>query len=450
MMGLAVRVDDEEAVRPGWRRRDLNVAIAILLVALAARVAYVLATPGYRLQHDDKAYDRLALGIARTGAYPDVGGHATAYRPPGFPYLLGAVYAVAGRGHARVVAGRMVEAILGVVIVALLGALASRVFDRRAAIFTMALAAVYVPLVTAGTSLLAEPLTIVLELGAISAVLAWRRHQRWGWVVAAGVMGGLLTLTRSNAFVVVIALAAGVWPFGRRLSVAALKPVAVVLAAAVLTVAPWTVRNAVVLHSFIPVSDELGGTLAGTYNPVSAGDSAAPAFWHLLSQIPQYDSQTRALASGPESPFQSRLVHLALQYVEHHPLYPLKVAFYNSLRLVGFNSLSLSEFTATDAGIASPGVADAGVFSFWAIGALALVGALNGRVRKGVPGFMWLAVGLLFLSIVLVNSEAPRLRLPIDPFVLLLAGAGLSAASRWIGTSSRRLEPRHGGLLDSY
>jgi hypothetical protein len=433
------------------RRRDLNVTIAILASALAVRVGYVLGTRGYSMRHDDQAYDRLALGIARTGAYPDVGGHATAYRPPGFPYLLGAVYAIAGRGHSRVVAGRMVEAVLGVVIVALLGALAARLFDLRTAFCTMALAAVYVPLVTAGTSLLAEPLTIVLELGAISAVLAWRRHAQLRWVVAAGVMGGALALTRSNACVVVIALVAAVWPFRRRLTVGSLTPVAVLLMTAVLTVAPWTVRNAVVLHSFIPVSDETGGTLAGTYNPVSAGDSAAPAFWHLLPQIPPYASQTRTLAAGPEAPFQSRLVHLALQYVQHHPFYPFKVAYYNTLRLFGLNSLRLSTFTASLAGITSARVADAGVFSFWVVGALAVAAGLNGRVRKQIPGFIWLAATLLFFSIVLINSEAPRLRLSLDPFVLLLAGAGMAAAaSQWLRSPRRDLEGSRDMMLDSY
>jgi 4-amino-4-deoxy-L-arabinose transferase-like glycosyltransferase len=427
---------------PRCRRQNRVIAISILAVALAVRVGYVLATSGYTMRHDDRVYDQLALGIARMGAYPDIGGHATAYRPPGFPYLLSAVYAVSGGGHARVVAGRMAQAVLGVVIVALLGALASRLFDRRAAICTMALAAVYVPLVAAGTSLLAEPLTIALELGALLAVLAWRRQGRLRWVVAAGAMGGALTLTRSNAFVVVIALAVGVWPARRRLWSGVPKSAAVLLATAMLVVAPWTIRNAVVLHSFIPVSDEAGGTLAGTYNSVSADDSAAPAFWHLLSQIPQYQNETRTLTSGPEAPFQSKLVHLALQYAQRHPLYPLKVALYNTMRLFGFNSLALSDFTATDAGISSPGVANAGVYSFWVVCAMALAAGLSRRVRSRVPGFVWLAPGLLFLSIVFVNTEAPRLRLPIDPFVLLLAGAGMAAiARRWTVSKAAREEP---------
>lgn len=414
---------------PGGRR-DRIITGAILIVALAARVAYVLATPGYTMLHDDHAYDRLARGIARTGVYPAVGGHPTAYRPPGFPYLLGAVYAVVGNGHARVVAGRLVQAVLGVALVALVGLLADRLFGRRAACWAMGLTALYVPLISAGTSLLAEPLTLVLELGAILAVVAWRRHEQLRWVVAAGALAGAMALCRSNGFVLLIALAVGVWPVTRRLGRGrreGAKRVAVLLLSGAAVVAPWTIRNAVVMRSFIPVSDELGGTLAGTYNPVSAHDVNGPGFWRLYTQIPQYERATSQLVSGPEPAFQSRLTHLAVQYAEHHPAYVAQVAWYNTRRLFGFNRLSLSQFNASVAGVTSPRVAGAGVYSLWAISALALAGLLSRRVRRGLPGFVWLAGGLLFLSIVFVNSEAPRLRLPIDPFVLLVAGAGLGA-----------------------
>lgn len=428
--GGAARRLQAEVVRVhvvGGVRRDRIITVSVLVAALAVRVGYILATPGYKVLHDDHAYDRLARGIAATGAYPDVGGHSTAYRPPGFTYLLGTVYAVVGTGHVRIVAARIVQALLGVVIVGLLGALAARLFDRRAAMWTMVLAALYVPLVAAGTSLLAEPLTIVLELGAVLAVLAWRRHERLGYVVAAGVMAGAMALCRSNAFVLLLPLAVGVWPAAKRLRAAAPKRVALLVVTAAAVVAPWTIRNAVVMHSFIPVSDELGGTLAGTYNPVSAHDPNGPGFWRLYDQIPSYDRETRSLVAGPEAPFQSKLVHLAVQYAEHHPLYVLRVGGYNTLRLFGFNRFSVSRFTASVAGITSPRVADAGVYSFWVVSALALVALANRRLRARIPGFIWLAVGVLFLSIVFVNSEAPRLRLPLDPFVLLLAGAALAS-----------------------
>ena len=443
---------------PGGRRPEA----AILGVAIAVRVAYVLATPGYTPTHDDRAYNVLAAGIARTGAYPLLTQGPTAYRPPAFPYLLGGLYALVGAGHQRIVAGRLLEAVVGTVAVGLIGALAWRLFGRATARAAMVLAALYPPLVAAGTSLLSEPLAIVAELGAVLLVLAWRRRPAWPAAVGAGALAGVMTLTRSNAFVIIPALALGMWTArpasaadsdgrgasrdGRR--EAPRRPgagpamVAMVVTALVV-VAPWTVRNAVVLHSFVPVSDEAGGTLAGTYNPVSDHGPPAPAFWHLVREIPSYQKAVAPLAGGPEVRFQSRLLHLAEQYAEHHPAYVAKVAWYNTLRLVGIGRLSLARYNASVAGITSPAVADAGIVSFWVLALLAAGAVAWAPLRRRVPGFLWVLMVLLYVSVVMVNAEAPRLRLPLDPFVLVLAAAGLVAAgnallARWPGPTDRR------------
>lgn len=397
-------------------------------MALAVRIGYVAATPGYSPSHDDHAYDHLAVGIAHSGAYPDVNGRATAYRPPGYPYVLGAVYAVSGTGHARITAARLVQAVLGTGLVALIGVLGLLLFGSAAALVAMGISAVYLPFIAVGAALLSEPQTALLELGAIVAVLAWRRTGHWRWVIATGVLGGALSLTRTNAAVVVIALAVGLWT-GRRPDRSRTAAAAVMLATAVAVVAPWTIRNAVVVHSFVPVSDEAGGTLAGTYNSLSAADSRAPASYRLLADVPPYQAETARLAGGPEPAFQSRLLHLALDYIGRHPLYPAKVAVFNTQRLLDFSGLSRARQMATGSGITSPWVAYAGVFSFWAVLAAAAVGIADGRLRRAVPGFVWLAAGLLFLSIVPVNAETPRFRVPLDPFVILLAGAAVTSAT---------------------
>ena len=419
-------------------------AIALILIsALALRLAYVLLTPGYVPLHDDRAFDRLALGVARSGAYPDVGGHPTAYRPPGFTYVLGAVYAVTGAGHARIVAARLVEVAVGTGIVAALGAVAGRLFGRPAVLWTMGLAAVYPPLIGVGGSLLSEPQSILLELAALLAVLIWRTDRRLRWAAAAGLAAGALALTRTNAFVVIPALALGLYvrSAGRPRRAAA-GPPALMVGVAVAVISPWTIRNAVVMRSFIPVSDEEGGTLAGTYNSVSAHDHTAPAFWHLLSQIPSYRAATAALARGPEPAFQSRLLHLAVDYAGAHPLYVFVVAWYNTLRLADLTGRAPARYGATLAGITSPGFADLCTYAFWVLLALALTGLFLSRVRHQVPVFVWVAAGLLLLSVILVNGEAPRLRIPIDPFLLVLAGAALAEMYRRRHTAGRG-EGRH-------
>lgn len=426
-------------------------AAAVAAAALGLRVGYALLTPAYVPAHDDARYDALALAIARTGSYPYVNGHPTAYRPPGFTYLLGALYAVTGPGHARIWAGRMLEAVIGTALVVVVGAVARRMFGPAAGLATMGLTAVFVPLIAVGGALLSEPLAALLALAAVLAVLRWRDDRRDRWAVAAGLAVGATALTRSNGAVLVLAAVVGMWvrprrsgneggePAGRLSSgptsaaatrLGRIRPVALVLGVAALTVAPWTVRNAVVMHSWIPVSDEAGGTLAGTYNPVSAADRLEPAYWHLLADIPPYWDATAALRGGPEPAFQSRLLHLALSYAARHPAYVAEVGYWDGRRLFDLTGATEWRYGARLAGIDSPWVADACAWSIWVLLALVAAAVLVGRVRRRVPAFYWLTTAALLLSVALVNGESPRLRAPLDPFLLVLAGGAAAALAR--------------------
>ena len=70
-----------------------RLAVAILVAALAIRVAWVLATPDYQLVHDALDYDHHAASIARRRRVRDSPtGAPTAFRPPAYPIFLAGVY----------------------------------------------------------------------------------------------------------------------------------------------------------------------------------------------------------------------------------------------------------------------------------------------------------------------------------------------------------------------
>jgi len=141
------------------------------------------------------------------------------------------------------------------VIVALIGVLAAQLFDRRVALVAVAVGAVYLPLILVGGSLMSEPLFAALMLGALAAALHHRRSaHRYRCALIAGVLGGLAILTRANAAIILAPLAVAVGDARPRWSWRALAPPAAVVTIALGTVAPWTIRNAVVLDSFVPVS----------------------------------------------------------------------------------------------------------------------------------------------------------------------------------------------------
>jgi Dolichyl-phosphate-mannose-protein mannosyltransferase len=402
----------------------------LLALALIVRLGYVAATPGYEAIDDAHNYDVHAVSIAAGHGFARIGSGPTgqtAFRPPGYPYLLGGVYAVTGVDRAkpatRYQVGRIANALVGTAIVALIGVLAGQLLGRRVALAAMALGAVYVPLVLVSGTLMSEPLFAALLLGALAAVIHHRRSaHRHRWALVAGVLGGLAILTRPNAAILVAPLALAVWDARPRWSWRALAPPAALVAVALATVSPWTIRNAVVFHSFVPVTTQLGSALAGTYNDAARNDQVNPASWRSLRRVPDYQYIVRRWREIPEPTFDRELRAAALRYIGDHPTYVAKVAFWNTARMLDLAGLAWSRHTASTIGI-GPRWADAGVVCFWLVAMLAVAGALCRRL----PGYVAAVPALLFLSVVFLAVETPRYRTGIDPFIVMLAGVALVA-----------------------
>lgn len=404
-----------------WRTSRAALAAVLLTLALGLRIAEVQLT-SYAPINDAASYLKLAREVAHSGDYarsdPGAGESRgpTAYFPPGFPYFLAGVRAVdPGTGAARIA-----QAALGTAAVGLIGAVAFELFGATAALVALAIGAVYPVLIELSAVIVAENLLVVLLLGALWSVLRSRRAEHPArWTVAAGVLGGLATLTHQNAVVVLIPFAVALWGGPRPW----VRP-ALLLAIAAVTIAPWTIRNAVELHHFIPVSDESGITLIGTYNPISASDPQIPYGWRLY--LPR--NSARRL-SEPE--LASRLISRVASYVGEHPLAPVKAAFHNTLRLLELEGSVAWEKSAASIGLGR-GSAEIGVISFWLVLALALAGLWT-RAWRSVPRWLWFVPLLLTLSVVLVNAETPRFREPLEPFLILPAACALVALARRLG-----------------
>jgi hypothetical protein len=232
------------------------------------------------------------------------------------------------------------------------------------------------------------------------------------------VLLGLAALTHQEALVAGLPLAYAAWRYAGRLG-----PL-VLLACTALTIAPWTIRNATELHSFVAISDETGITLAGTYNPTSAADPSLPYKWRIFLAIPG-DRDIRAAAPRLTEPQLShRLTSRALDYVGRHPTAPLGALAHNTLRLLDLEGSFAWRASAYAIGI-SRGVAAIGVLSFWLLALLALAGAFTAPARAA-PRWLWATALLLWLAISAVNAETPRFREPLEPFLVILAGCALA------------------------
>ncbi len=273
----------------GWV--GLFAVVAVLLLGLGLRVAE--AWDGRAPVYDASAYAAIAANLEAGDGFT-VGPAATqpsSNYSPGLPLFVAGLYELSGGEHERF--ARIALALIGTLSVwftFLIGrrlcagptqrALKSGPYggpnsanaELGGPLTGALVVAIYPALLEYQGMLMSEPLAATLLSAGVLAVLwAWEGDSaRW---LLPGTLFGALALVRPEylgvgvlvAVVVFLRECRGDW---RR----SLACATVFLAAMVVVIAPWTVRNAVALDRFVPISTGGGQVLfAGTYLP-SDGD----------------------------------------------------------------------------------------------------------------------------------------------------------------------------------
>jgi len=263
-------------------RAGLAALIAILLLGLGLRVAE--AWDGRAPVYDAAAYAAIAANL-EDGEGFTVGPGATqpsSNYSPGLPLLAAGLYEVTGGEHERF--ARVVLAVIGslsILFAYLIGRRLARPLPNRpragevgsagvAPALGGALAvAIYPALLEYQGMLMGEPAAATLLSGSVLAILwAADREGRAAWLLPGALMGAL-ALVRPEYLAIAFLL--GLVVFARRARAdwrLGLAQAAILVAGAFVVVAPWTVRNAVALDRFVPISTGGGQVLfAGTYLP---------------------------------------------------------------------------------------------------------------------------------------------------------------------------------------
>jgi 4-amino-4-deoxy-L-arabinose transferase-like glycosyltransferase len=412
------------------------IAALIIALALVLRVVEVQRT-SYTPTPDGRAYLVLGGQIANGGDYSsrDVGVAGsrgpTAFYAPAYPYLLGALDFASGSpatGASQIHMVRLTQAVLGAIVVGLIGLIALELFGVDMALLAMALAAIYPAMIELSSVPVPDTLLSVFELGAVWTALRTRRSfDPFRWMLVTGLLTGLAALTHPSAILLVI-------PLG--IAVSSLVPVVgrrevggliVLLLSVLLALSPWLARNALVMHRFVAITDGAGVTLAQTYNAASAHSSPAYQPVALISAYPEIARHAGQLG---EAQLSNKLASHAFDYMANHPSAPLSAAWHNSLRMLELEGSPAWHASAAAIGV-SGGTAQVGVIFFWVLGALALLGVIA-PTRFRAPGWLWGVPIVMWLGAVFVNGGTPQFRAAVDPFLILLATRGIARVAMWI------------------
>ncbi len=285
-------------------RAGIAILAAILALGLGLRVDE--AWQGRAPVFDAAAYAEIAASLDRGEGFtlgPAATQPASNYSP-GLPLLAAGVYKLTGGVHERLI--RLVLALIGALAVLFTYLIGRRLSGPTAGLIGAAAIAIYPALLEYQGMLMGEPLAAALLSGAVLATLwsagpaipargscrggppphaqtplrgAFRcggppppRHPRERWLLP-GVLFGALSLVRPEYLGIALLVSLAVFATGmkdewRR----SLTNAALLLAGAAILVVPWTVRNAIALDRFAPISTGGGQVLfAGTYLP-SDGD----------------------------------------------------------------------------------------------------------------------------------------------------------------------------------
>ena len=400
----------------------------IFVLALTVRAIHTLAigrSPFARLLvGDGKGYDAWAATIASG----DWVGKETFYQAPLYPYALAVLYTGAGRDPMTI---RWAQALLGALACVLLAVAGRRWLGERAGLVAGGILALYPPAVFFDGLVQKAALDNFLMCALLAVLGAYVASHRGAILFAAGMVLGLFALTRENALVFLVILAAWL-PF--HLSKRSLKERALAvgtLAAGVLLILiPVGLRNRAVGGDFLITTSQAGSNFFignheganGRYLPIRP-DRETYEFERVDAKALAEQAAGHALTPGAVSSYWwSR----SFSWIEAHP--GDWIALLGKKVLITWNRAEVPDSESFEVYADHSAIlqASSAVFGFGALLILAVPGMALGWRQRPRPTLLYLML-FGFSAAVAVFYVFARYRFPMVPILVLFAGAALVA-----------------------
>lgn len=212
-----------------WLGTENNFLGAALGFSLLLRLAFIIKTGEGGLSPDSHDWMNAAWRIASGEGFGD------SWRPPGYAFYLGGVFAVFGKS---ILAAKLMNALLGTATVLLAYLTAARLFNTRAARITAVLMSFYPYFIAYAGDLLSETFLTFMIAASVYATARTADKPSWGNIAATGVLMGLTGLTKSVVLPFFVLACAWLWWRTRSFKTGFMTGAFVLLA-----IAPWSLRN---------------------------------------------------------------------------------------------------------------------------------------------------------------------------------------------------------------
>jgi 4-amino-4-deoxy-L-arabinose transferase-like glycosyltransferase len=408
-------------------RRDQLIVVVLLAVALVWRVVYFVemeASPyGGNLGLDSLAYHDIAVQAA-SGVPID----GTYYQAPLYPWTLGIVYKLFGTGQT---AAKLLQILLSVASCWLIFRIAERVFDRKVALVSLGLAAVYGTSIFFANELLAVTLVVFLDLVGLDLLLrAADSKRKWPWP-AAGLAFGLSAIARPTIlpFVAVVVL----WVLVLAWRTRALRPAVVSLALFAAGVAapiiPVTLHNWLADGEPVLVASNGGFNFYIGNNPASDGITAAapgvrPDYGGAHADNQRIAREALGRIDATPKEVSDYWYGKAWQHIGNDPWWAVRHTAYKAF--VFFNASEVSNTRVIGFVTRHSSLYSWATIGFWLILPLAVAGVVLGGGDRRSRAILLLFCGVSAATVVPFFVNA-RFRMPVVGVMIVFAAAAVVA-----------------------
>lgn len=301
----------------------------VTLAGLGLRLAWTQTHDFFPLGGDGRWYLVVATNVAEGRGYvidfdehgrEVVGeGEPTAFWPPGYPLALAGAIKLFGPGMQTAGLLNAAAEAATIVLIFLLG---RSIAGTRAGLLAAGIYALLPEPVLSSEFAMAElPFTTLFLAALLVLVAACGPRLRPFAPLAFGLLAGLAILTRGEGLVLLpAALLFWLLRDGRG---PALRSGALAVVTIALVLAPWTVRNAVVMRDFVPVSTNIGFNLRVGHSP----DATGRYFWpEPIEETDSWNTLYHAMQPDEEATRSAIYTGRAFDYAWRHPADELVLA----------------------------------------------------------------------------------------------------------------------------
>lgn len=436
----------------GHALSESRAAVVVGLIAAGLRATWVLLAARAPVGLSDPyVYLRAAASLFEGNGYTSLLGQSTAYYPPGYPMFVAAVQRVSeliGQGPRLILVLGLAQAVLGGVGAAALVIAGNRLRPGTwLGVVAGLLFAFWPNLIIHSGLVLSESLYLSAFCVLLAALCVWTcksgaTTRKNSVLLISAVLGAtaLCTLVRPQSVAVLLPAAGLGWLLGGLGWRVALRGVALLVLGMLIGILPWTLRNALVMKAFVPMSTNTGDNFCiGFHDRATGGFSIAAAC-----------ATRNTYTDGPEIEVarDGELRARTLRWIADHP---------GEIPALSFKKLQITLSHDADAVFAWESYgADAHLSNgersllnwvcnvyYWALSLLALVGAAlvlrdwraaikstanKSRALKATSLKRTASYGLVLVFVCLFGALLPvlffgheRFKIPILPCVALLA-----------------------------